>query len=233
MKVLALAAHPDDVELLCAGTLARLAQVGHDVVLAHMTLGDKGGTASPEELAEIRAAEARTAAAFVDAHCWGGICGDLELYAEDADQLARVREILDAERPDVVLTHPTHDYHADHRITARLVERAVGRSGPEADAQEDEIWQMDTLAGVAFAPERYVDITSAVETKQAMIRCHESQMEWMSSYRHTDLTYIIEWIGRWRGMQAGFPYAEGFAPADPTRTSRFDSLVAELPKGRA
>jgi len=205
LRVLTVAAHPDDVEVLCAGTLGLLADEGHELSLAHMTVGDKGTYQDPEQLTRTRRAEAETAARLLGAQVYGGISGDLELYL-GPEHGARVAELLAATAPDVVITHSTNDYHADHRVTAQLV-----RGGVSAfDAGAPSLVYMDTVAGIGFVPERYADITGKVELKKQMLRCHASQIAWMSSYRGTDLVYMIEWIGRWRGLQCGSEYGEGF-----------------------
>lgn len=205
MRVLALAAHPDDVELLCAGTLARLNEAGHELWIAHMTVGDKGGQRPPEELARIRGEEAVRAAELIGARTFGGICGDLELYV-CKEHGARIGEILAESRPDVVFTHALNDYHPDHRITGRLAVGALdGTTGPRPS-----LLYMDCVAAVDFAPDLYSDITATVEVKKEMLRCHASQVEWMASYRATDMEYIIEWMGRWRGLECGVRHAEGF-----------------------
>src|SRR2546423_2670149 len=219
MRILAVAAHPDDVEVLCAGTLARFARDGHELALAHMTIGDKGGLGDPAELARIRGAEAAAAAEVIGATCFGGICGDLELYETEPTHVERIGELLAATGPDLVITHAPFDYHPDHRITGVLVARAT--AGAEA-----EIWHMDTFGGVGFVPSAYVDVTETIGAKKEMLRCHKSQLEWMSSYRHADMDYIIEWTGRWRGLQAGVRYAEAFRPATPARTDVFTRLSA-------
>jgi LmbE family N-acetylglucosaminyl deacetylase len=204
VKVLAVAAHPDDVELLCAGTLGLLRDAGHELRLAHMTVGDKGGQQPPDELAQIRGAEAISAANVLGAETFGGICGDLELYAIDA-HASRIDEILGLFEPDVVITHVANDYHPDHRITSRLVQsRAV------AAERQPAVVYMDTVAGVDFVPELYTDISDMVALKKEMLRCHQSQVQWMATYRHTDMEYLIEWTGRARGLQSGHRYAEGF-----------------------
>jgi LmbE family N-acetylglucosaminyl deacetylase len=204
VKVLAVAAHPDDVELLCAGTLGLLRRAGHELRLAHMTVGDKGGQQPPEELARIRGAEAASAARVLAAETFGGICGDLELYAVEA-HARRIEEILGEFEPDVVLTHAANDYHPDHRITSLLV-----REGAAAADPQPAVVYMDTVAGIDFVPELYTDISEMVELKKEMLRCHVSQVQWMATYRHTDMEYLIEWTGRARGLQCGYRYAEGY-----------------------
>ncbi len=204
MKVLVIAAHPDDVELLCAGTLGLLSRAGHELWLAHMTVGDKGGQQPPDELARIRGEEALRAARVLGAETFGGICGDLELYAIE-QHARRIGEILGEVEPDVVMTHPSNDYHPDHRVTSLLV-----RDGVAAAAAQPAVLYMDTVAGIEFVPELYCDVTETVELKKEMLRCHVSQVQWMATYRHTDMEYLIEWTGRSRGLQCGYRYAEGF-----------------------
>jgi LmbE family N-acetylglucosaminyl deacetylase len=224
VRVLAVAAHPDDVELLCAGTLARAGRAGHELWVAHMTVGDKGGQRPPEELARIRGEEADQAAELIGARTFGGICGDLELYERD-DHRARVRDILADVRPDVVLTHTINDYHPDHRITSRLVASEMVAIGTDRSA----LLYMDTVGGVDFVPELYSDITETVEVKKRMLRCHASQIDWMASYRATDMEYLIEWLGRWRGLECGAPYAEGFRPDVRFTRPDLTQLVHEPP----
>lgn len=208
MKILSMAAHPDDVELLCAGTLAQLARLGHDVAVCHMTVGDKGGTGDPDELARTREAEARASCDLIGARYLPGFTGDVELYPNAdhrARMLANVREV----EPDVVLTHAPNDYHPDHRITGKTTVDGV-TDGADDGLGDIEVWYMDNLGGVDFFPDLYVDITPVFETKQAMLRCHASQIAWMTEVRHTDMEYVTDWVSRWRGLQAGVPRAEGY-----------------------
>ena len=209
MKIIAMAAHPDDTELLCAGTLALLSELGHEVSVCHMTVGDKGGTADPNELARTRAAEAAASCGLIGARYITGFCGDLELY-DNEPHLAHIRSVLEDVDPDVVLTHAPNDYHPDHRITGKLTVRATADLWPARPDDYPEVWYMDNLGGVDFVPGLYVDIETTYEVKREMLRCHESQIAWMTQVRHTDMEYVIEWISRWRGLQAGCVRAEGF-----------------------
>jgi len=222
MTVIAVAAHPDDVELLCAGTLARLSEAGHQVRLAHLTYGDKGGRADPEALAATREREAKAAAALIGATTNGRICGDLELYpsAESAQQVA---DLIAGEDIEAVLTHHPDDYHPDHRITSQLVLNAARQQ-----LLLPRVWFMDSVGGAHFVPTHFVDVTGTIETKKRMLRCHQSQVAWMTTARHADMEYMIEWTGRWRGLQAGAGYAEGFAPAVPS-AGWLTSEVAAIP----
>lgn len=207
MSVVVVAAHPDDVELLCAGTLARLADAGHKIALAHLTYGDKGGRDDPAALAATRGREAQASAALINAIPEGRICGDLELYMR-ADLAERVASLLPAAGVDAVITHHPDDYHPDHRITSELVLKAARER-----SLLSRVWFMDSVGGAHFVPTHLVDVTATFETKKRMLRCHESQMAWMSTARHADMEYMIEWTGRWRGLQANVGYAEGFRSA--------------------
>lgn len=204
MKVLVVAAHPDDVELLAAGTLGLLRADGHELWLAHMTVGDKGGQQAPDELARIRGEEARQAATLLGSEAFGGVTGDLELY-RTAEHTARVAELVREVEPDVVFTHGVRDYHPDHRVTGQIVLDVVSRA-----ARRPAVVYMDNVAGIDFVPEIFVDVAETLELKKQMLRCHESQVQWMASARHTNMEYLIEWLGAWRGLQCGARYAEGY-----------------------
>jgi LmbE family N-acetylglucosaminyl deacetylase len=231
VRILVVAAHADDVELLCAGTLGLLSRAGHDVWLAHMTVGDKGGQQPPDELARIRGEEAVKAAEVLGAKTFGGICGDLELYACEP-HARRIDELLTEVEPDVVLTHSLNDYHPDHRVTGLLVRDQVAAATAAAPA----VVYMDTVAGIDFVPEFYVDVSDTVELKKQMLRCHVSQVQWMATYRHTDMEYLIEWTGRARGLQCGARYAEGFrvepAVGDPDRWRPLIESLSLIEAGR-
>jgi LmbE family N-acetylglucosaminyl deacetylase len=69
---------------------------------------------------------------------------------------------------------------------------------------------MDNLAGIAFLPSEYVDITAVMETKRRMLECHQSQVKPMRELAHTDLLEMMEVQARFRGLAAGCKYAEGF-----------------------
>jgi LmbE family N-acetylglucosaminyl deacetylase len=238
MRVLAVGAHPDDLELLCAGTLARWVREGHEVYMAHLTSGDKGGRQSREELARIRGDEANASAAVIGATALGTEWGDLEVY-ESRPFRDRVMDFIRQARPDLIVTHAPNDYHPDHRVASTLVFDAAycstipnypSPAGLEPHAVRAPIWYMDTVAGIGFAPQEYVDVTDTIEIKQRMLSCHQSQLQWMSSYRHSDVRYLVEWVARWRGLQCQVPYAEGFRREDAWGRLR---TVRTFPEGMA
>src|SRR5262245_10221381 len=114
---LALLAHPDDIEFICAGTLIRLKnELGWEVHLATMQAGDCGSAEhGPEEISTIRKAEAKASAdrLGVAYHCIGAL--DLRVYLTD-ELVDRVVRLLAATRATVVFTHSPDDYHMDHEM---------------------------------------------------------------------------------------------------------------------
>ncbi|MDO8884720.1 MAG: PIG-L deacetylase family protein [Pseudotabrizicola sp.] len=165
MKILAIGAHPDDLEIFAYGTLAAWAEMGANLVLAVASDGAKGGTHPPDELRKVRAVETVAALAplglprlmgFPD----GGLRADAPL--EDA-----LRGLIAEVQPDLLLTHAPNDYHADHRALSMAASQAAGFTVPV-------LW-MDTLNGTGFVPTHWVDVTAHWGAKETAIRAHASQ----------------------------------------------------------
>ena len=121
MNILAIGAHPDDVELCCGGTLAKYAKQGHKVFTATATNGNVGSaTLSKEEIAKIRKEEARRAAAHIGAEY---ICLDYddEMFFEDKQARINFINLVRYCKADVIITHNPHDYNPDHELTSKIV----------------------------------------------------------------------------------------------------------------
>lgn len=220
-RILAIGAHPDDIEILCAGTLARCRARGDEIVICVATNGDMGSMKhAPPELAAMREAEARESAAKLDAEFhWLGYPDEF-LYP-DHDTRMRFIEMIRAARPDLILTHAPNDYHQDHRMVSELVfvSSFIGavpnvKTLSPTHPQIAPIYYLDTLAGVDFLPTEYVDITETLDSKLAMLQCHKSQLEWLGDYNGIDIVEFATTVARFRGLQCGARYAEGFRRAD-------------------
>ena len=217
MRVLAVGAHPDDLELLCGGTLAKYADQGHKVIMAHLCSGSRGGTnIEPEELARIRCNEAKTAAKLIAAEVLGPITGDLDLYTTEQMRIKTVDLIRQA-KPDVIFTHSPNDYMPDHVITSQLIFDAsfsatvpLYKTNNPAHENITPIFYMDTVAGVDFQPTEYVDISDHIETKKKMFLCHQSQLQWIEDHHQAEPTDMLETVAKFRGVQCGATYAEAF-----------------------
>jgi N-acetylglucosamine malate deacetylase 1 len=175
LDVLAIGAHPDDVELGCGGTLAGLARQGRRVGILHLTRGESGTRGTAEErLAEAERAAAELGAsdlAFLD-------CGDGGLRTGPAEEDALI-EVIRAWRPEVVLGPTPRDRHPDHERSYRLVEAACfyaglarrGEGPPFRPAAVFSYMQHD-----AFEPSFVVDVTASWDAKLRALAAYRSQL---------------------------------------------------------
>lgn len=221
MNVLAVGAHPDDLEILCGGTLARCARRGDRVTMLVMTDGSAGHAEIPAaELAVIREREARAAAALIGAEfIWLGLRDEF-VFNDEPTRLLLLDAIRGA-RPDLILTHNPDDYHPDHRATSRAVFDTSFIMGlPNVETPNPPhpgvatLHYFDTLAGQGFLPTEYVDISETWEVKLAMLQQHVSQVEWLRYHDRIDIAAFMETVARFRGLQCGVTHAEGFRTAD-------------------
>jgi LmbE family N-acetylglucosaminyl deacetylase len=222
--ILALHAHPDDVETLCAGTLALLGAQGHRIVIVTATAGDCGSIDfRPEETARIRRGEAAAAAAMIgaDYHCLG--IPDLGVFNDDPTR-RRVTEAVRQARPDIVITGAPEDYHPDHEAVSLLTRDACFaasapnyRTGQAAPLDAiPHLYFMDPIGGRgrdgrSVAPEFAVDVTPWMEAKLRMLGAHESQTTWLKKQHGVDdpLSAMTA-LSRKRGRALGVESAEGF-----------------------
>ena len=165
MKILAIGAHPDDIEIFVYGTLAACAARGDEVRIAVATDGAAGGSGPAAELAQRRANETTKGLAKLGRPNFLGFPDGQLASQPDAGKV--IADLVSDFHPDAVITHAPEDYHPDHRALSRLVEDAAGFICP--------LFFADTLMGVGFVPEFYVDITSYHAEKQAAIMAHDSQ----------------------------------------------------------
>jgi N-acetylglucosamine malate deacetylase 1 len=219
MRVLAVGAHPDDLEILCGGTLARYVREGHEVVMCHATRGDRGSFEySSEEIARIRAGEARKAAEEAGAEHASLELSDGEVNAADPAQRQLVVDLVREARPDVIITHSTGDYMADHNEISRLVfDASFLATLPLLESTRPyhpvvpPLYFMETVGGIGFTPTEFVDVTETMETKVRMLEAHQSQLRWLRDHDGVDIVENMRTATAHRGFQCGVRYAEGFA----------------------
>lgn len=218
MNVLAIGCHPDDIEIACAGTLAKFVKQGHNVTVCHVANGNLGHVEiMPDELRDMRAEEARKAGSLAGIRVVSCDIGDLLLYSEDKAQRDKVVKVIREAQPDLIITHSPEDYMPDHTAVSKLVfDASFAASVPHYEPALGEaskvtpIYYMDTLAGVGFTPEDYVDISDEIDLKLSMLECHVSQMKWMREHDHIDFAEFVKTCARFRGLQCGAGYAEAF-----------------------
>ena len=217
--VLVITAHPDDMEIACAGTLLKCKARGDKIIVCHLSSGNLGHVIiPPDELSVIRANEAKKSGALggFDEIMHGGF-NDLDIYDNNKEARDKVVDIIKYANPDFIITHDPDDYMPDHTATSRLVfDACFAATLPNYPTKVSEhakmvpIYYMDTLAGVGFNPTEYVDVSEYIGTKLEMLECHESQVVWMRDHDGIDFPDMVKTCCRYRGFQCGADYAEGF-----------------------
>lgn len=218
MRVLAIGAHPDDVEWLCSGTLALYAARGDQVTIAVATNGDVGSgepNADRADVARVRHAEAQASADIIGASLtWMGHPD--EFLFNDRECRERFIDTIREARPEVMFIHSETDYHPDHRVAGQVardcripvsVPLVMSKFPP---TKIPTVFVMDTVLGRHFEPEIFVDVSSVIDTKKAMLAAHVSQAAWLKHVFGTEITDNMIIQGRFRGAQSGCEYAEGF-----------------------
>jgi len=166
LKILALGAHPDDIEIFMFGALAAWKAQGANLAFGIVTDGSKGGRLPPDELRRLRRVEAEEAAGLLSVTPRFLDFVDGELVA-DATLIEALRRVIAEEAPDLILTHAPNDYHGDHRALSDAVRIAVSFHAPV-------VWP-DTMHGAGFVPTHYIDITAHFDLKVEAIREHKTQ----------------------------------------------------------
>jgi LmbE family N-acetylglucosaminyl deacetylase len=201
-KVLVIGAHPDDPESMCAGTMLKLKAMGAEVVAVYLTSGEAGIVGKTHEQARtIRQAEARKACEVlgVRAVFLTQTDGNAEVNKE---RYAEMKALIEAEQPDMVITHWPIDSHRDHRVCSILVYDAWRMTGRGFDLYYSEV--MTGMQTQNFTPSLWVNITDYRDKKIEAYLCHESQeLEGAVKEYHDTME-------RMRGMECQAKYAEAF-----------------------
>ncbi|MBO9569208.1 MAG: PIG-L family deacetylase [Cellulomonas iranensis] len=160
-RVLAVGAHPDDVEIGAGATLAAHHAAGDDIAILTLSGGAVGGTTS------VRQAESAAAAAVVGARLVHLDFPDTRIIPAEG-VITAIEQVVQDVRPDRIYTHGAHDRHQDHRATHEAVQIAA--------RQVPNLWCFQSPSStVAFAPSRFVDVTGFVDAKLQMLAAFESQ----------------------------------------------------------
>ncbi len=253
-SVLAIAAHPDDIEFVMAGTLLQLHARGWQVHYFNIANGCYGSsTLSREECASVRLAEAQAAAALLPATFHPPICDDLEIFYT-SELLRGVAAVVRRAQPQIVLTHAPLDYMEDHQNAARLaVGGAFSRGmphyvttpplptcpGPVALYHAQPHGNRTPL-GEVVKPSHFVDVTHLLERKRELLSAHESQNEWLDASQ--GLSAYLETmadLNREVGAMSGrYALAEGWrqhlhlglsqAGFDPLREALGDAIIVAV-----
>ena len=249
-RVLVVGAHPDDIEFMCAGLLALLRNLGFEVHVASLTLGDCGSLDEQiESIRSIRRGEAEDACEIL-----GGIYHprdffDLCIYDDDQSN-RQVTALLREVDPLIVVTHSPQDYLSDHETTSTLVRNACFYASvptyktPRCSRRQRTSaipylyyahpMEGTDIFGRPVSPDFYLDVTNVFHLKTAMLSCHKSQREWLR-VQHGMENYVDS-MRRWSrtlGQQASVTSVKDVAFAEACRQHRghaypHDQILSEL-----
>lgn len=225
-RVFAIAAHPDDIEFMMAGTFRLLGEAGADLHYLNLSSGNCGSAAlSAAETRRIRRRESKAAAAILGARHHPSLTDDLEIFYEPR-LLKKLAAIVRQVEPEIILTHSPQDYMEDHTNTSRLAVTAAFARGmpnyrtvPESKPTGQSLCLyhampyglLDPLR-VPIQPEFFVDIESVMDVKTNALAAHASQREWLDVSQGTG-SYLesMRRMSAAVGAMAGtFRFAEGW-----------------------
>jgi LmbE family N-acetylglucosaminyl deacetylase len=210
-SVLAIGAHPDDVEIGAAGTLLVHRAMGHQVSILTLTRGDRGGTQN------ARSGESEMATLALGATLFLADLKDTQL-AEGDHAIGAIGHVVETVRPTVIYTHSFHDVHQDHRNAHRAAIMAVREVGRGYCFQSPS-------AAVDFWPTRFVSIDEQLERKVMVVSAFASQAQ-VRAYLEQDL---IESTAKYWSRFGDGRFAEAFEVIhEAARGSKGDSTLPAL-----
>jgi LmbE family N-acetylglucosaminyl deacetylase len=225
-RAVAIAAHPDDIEFMMAGTLILLRDAGWQIHYMNLSTGNLGSMIlPPKETARVRRREARAATTLMGATWHPPICDDLQVFY-DNPTLRRLSAIVREVDPSVILTHSPQDYMEDHMNTARLaLTAAFARSIPGYRTTPSRT-PVSTAVTIYHAsphglrdglrrrvfPGAFVDTTAVHDLKRAALACHASQQRFLDATQGMDsyLETMDEFSQTVGTLSGRFRHAEGW-----------------------
>lgn len=221
LNILAIAVHPDDVELSCAGTLLKHIDMGKKVGILDLTRGELGSRGT----AETRDVEAADSAKILGVHVRENVRMADGFFTHTEENLRRIIAILRKYQPDIVLANALNDRHPDHGRAAKLTADACFLSGlvrieTELDGKIQDKWRPKALyhyiQDYYRKPDFVIDITSYMEQKTKAIMAFKTQFfDPESKEPETPISSkaFLDFLSaraQEMGRPAGFLYAEGF-----------------------
>ena len=195
MRILALGAHPDDIEYGCGGTFLKFARKGMDVYFMVLTKGEFGGDPETREKEQEEAMKLLG----VKKIFWGGYI-DTELPSERII-ITKIDEVIEEIKPDEVYVNYIEDIHQDHRMLAECTLAAT--------RYVKRVFFYEDYTSINFEPDIFVDIESVLKEKQKLIEVYSSQVD--KAYpTKLDMVESVKAIANFRGFQGKVKYAEVF-----------------------
>lgn len=236
LDILAFAAHPDDVELGCAGTLMVHAAMGMRVGVADLTEGELGTRGT----AESRKSEAAAAATVMGLHLRDNLRLADGFFQNDKTHQLELIKVIRKYRPEIILANAMEDRHPDHGRAARLIAESCFLAGlrkieTAIDGQLQQEWRPKQV--LHFIQDRYIephliiDISSVMEKKMEAIRCFKTQF--LAAGDNEPQTYIstpsffdsVVYRAKMMGKMIGVEYGEGFTSEKKIGISNLKDLI--------
>ncbi len=235
LHILAIAVHPDDIELGCAGTLIKHARKGQAVGIVDLTLGELGTRGTPR----IRQQEAQQAAGVMGVMVRENAYMADGFFKNDEEHQRRLIRFIRKYQPEIVLANALSDRHPDHGRAGKLIADTCFLSGlrkihTDCDGQTQQPWRpkrvFHMIQDRMLEPDFIVDISDCFEQKMEAIRCYKSQFHNPES--DEPVTYIatqdfleqIRYRDALAGKRIGAKYAEGFVSENIPGISDLDDL---------
>jgi LmbE family N-acetylglucosaminyl deacetylase len=206
MKVLAVGAHPDDVEIGCGGTLVLFKRMGHEVYILILTRGEASGDP------KVREGECRKAASIIGAdELIFGNLWDTKI-TDGIETIMAIENVIKRIKPDIIFAHSWKDGHQDHRNT--------GMAALSAARNSKKVLLYESPAALReFCPQVFVDVSTTFDVKLRALECFGSQAAKVYFRGNNMLGNVrsfpyvsnaVEGLARFRGFQAGVTFAEAF-----------------------
>jgi len=236
LDILAIGAHPDDVELSCSGTLAKEISLGKKVGILDLTRGELGTRGS----AEIRDAESSKAAEILGVEVRENLCFADGFFVNDKEHQLEVIKIIRKYKPDVVLCNAIDDRHIDHPKGSKLVSEACFLSGlvkinTELKGVQQDAWRpkhvFHYIQWKNLEPDFVVDISGFMDIKLKAVKAYSSQFydpnskEPSSPISSKNFLDSIAYRAQDLGRLVGAEYAEGYKTERYVAVKSFDNLL--------
>ena len=197
MKILALGAHPDDIEFGCGATLMKFARAGHDIFLYVATYGELGGDRMVRKKEQLEAVD------FIGAKdvFWGEF-PDCELPLS-RHLITKIEDVINDVQPEYIFVHNSEDTHQDHR--------ALSTATLSASRYVPNVLYYEGPSTLAFSPNVYMNVEDTVDDKMTLLEKHASQIRRVNvKMPEVSILDIAASSARFRGIQARMKIAEAF-----------------------
>lgn len=236
VDILAIGAHPDDVELGCGGTLAKLIAEGKKVAIIDLTQGELGTRGTNE----TRAGEAANAAEILKVSARENLKMEDGFLNNSKEYQLRIVKMIRKYQPDILLANAIDDRHPDHAKAAKLASDACFLSGlrkieTEIDGQSQEVWRprlvLHYIQWKNVTPDFVVDISDYLDTKIEVCMAYKTQFydptsnEPMTPIATKDFLESLTYRAQDLGRLSGVAYAEGFTCEKLIAVKNFDNFI--------